>query len=149
MKMDTNDIIKGLLKDLISEDEIYHCVQAVVSDRIDRYLRNEIERLVNEAIRDKSDEYIRGSVQKVIDGKVRVDDGWGNHAEYGSFEDLVRARIGKNLNDGWNVERKVREAVDYKIKKLCEEVRKEHVDNMAEQVIDRLAAQCAKEGDNA
>ena len=145
--MDTHETIKTLLKELISEDEILYAVRTVVSERIDCYLYDETRRLVNEAIRDRSDDYIKAAVQKVIDGMVRVDDGWGSRADYGSFEDLVRARIGKNLNDGWNVERKVRDAVDNKIKKLCEEVRKEHVDNMAEQVIDRLAAQCARECD--
>lgn len=143
--MDTSEPIKALLKELISEDEILYAVRTVVSERIDRYLYEELHRLVDAAIRDRSDNYINAAVQKVIDGMVRVDDGWGNRAEYGSFEDLVRARIGKHLSEGWNVERKVRDAVDDKIKKLCEEVRKEHVDNMAEQVIDRLAAQCARE----
>ena len=145
--MDTNETIKALLKELISEDEIRNAVRDVVSGRIDYYINESIRNHVNEAIRDRSDDYIKSAVQKVIDGMVRVDDGWGNRADYGSFEDLVRARISKNLNDGWNVERKVRDAVDNKIKRLCDEVRKEHVDNMAEQVIDRLAAQCAKEND--
>lgn len=147
--MDNNELIKALLKELVTEDVLRDVIGRIVLDRLDDLFTYNIERgiqeRVNALIKQEGDSYIKNAIDGVINGRVRTDDGWGSTKEYGSFEDLVRARISKNLNDGWNVERKVREAVDAKINKLCEQVRKEHVDNMAEQVMERLAEETTKE----
>ena len=140
--MEQKDMIKSLLRELITDDVLNECIKAEVARQVDETFEYEFNRRIakriDEVIRDKADSYIISAVEQAISGKVRTDDGWGNSKTYGSFEDLVRARIGSKLNDGWNVERKVRDAVDARIKKLCDQVRKEHVDNMAEQVIERL-----------
>lgn len=141
--MDNNELIKGLLKELVTEDMLRDVIGAIVYDRLDSLFTYSVEigiqERINALVRQEGDSYIKTAIDKVINGKVRTDDGWGSTKEYGSFEDLVRARISKKLNDGWDVERKVRDAVDDRIKKLCEQVRKEHVDNMAEQVLERLS----------
>lgn len=147
--MDNNELIKALLKELVTEDMLRDVIGRIVLDRLDDlftyHVKCGIEEQVEKEIRSRSDGYIKEVVDRVIDGMVRVDDGWGNVKEYGSFDDLVRARIAKQLGSSWSVEEKVREAVDAKIKKLCEQVRKEHVDNMAEQVMERLASQEARD----
>jgi len=140
--MSEQEFIKSIIKELVTDQMIESCVKDVVDEKIeymfDYQVKSSVERKINEVVSDKSDGYIREAVEQVINGKVNVNDGWGSNIVYGSFEDLVRKKIAEKLNDGWNVERKVKDAVDAKIKAICEEVKKNHVDNMAEQVIERL-----------
>lgn len=139
--MDTSikDFVKEFITDELIEKAVHERVRDYVADHYSVRFDHAIYNVVETIARERGDEYVREAIEHVINGKVRIDDGWGNTCEMGSFDDLVKRRISKCLNDGWNVQSKVREAVDNKIKKLCEQVRKEHVDNMAEQVIERLA----------
>lgn len=144
--MEQNEVLKELIGSLVTEDLLHSAIREIVYEYVDRkfddYLRKAIAQKIEVEICEKGDDYIRTAIDGVINGKVRIDDGWGNRQEeFGTFEDLVRRRIAKNLSDGWKVEQKVRDAVDANIKRICQEVRKEHVDNMAEQVLERLASE--------
>lgn len=69
-----------------------------------------------------------------MENKVRIDDGWGSSATYGSFDDYVRKQISTKIRDGWNVERKVRDSVNSRLKKYVEEsvekIKNERVDDV-------------------
>lgn len=140
--MSDKEFIKSIIRELVTDRMIEECVKDAVEEKIeymfDYQVKKSVESKINEIVGEKSDGYIREAVEQVINGKVNVNDGWGRNIVYGSFEDLVRKKIAEKLNDGWNVERKVKDAVDAKIKAICEEVKKNHVDNMAEQVFERL-----------
>lgn len=113
--------IKDLLKELVTDEQIENAVRYAVSEKFDYYLDREIEKKINEVISGKADEYIYAEIDKVMENKVRIDDGWGNSATYASFDDYVRMQISTKIRDGWKIERKVRDAVDSRLKKYVEE----------------------------
>lgn len=136
--------IKDLLKELVTDEQIENAVRCAVSEKFDYCLNMEIAKKINEVISGKADEYIYAEIAKVMENKVRVDDGWGNSATYASFDDYVRKQISTKIKDGWNVERKVRESVDSRLKKYVEEsvkkISNERVDDvlvsMAHDILD-------------
>ena len=126
--------IKDLLKELVTSELIENAVRDAVSEKFNYYLDREIEAKINEVISGKADKYIYAEIDKVMENKVRIDDGWGSSATYGSFDDYVRKQISTKIRDGWNVERKVRESVDSRLKKYVEEsvekIKNERVDDV-------------------
>lgn len=140
-----NELLRNIIKEAIDYEFIEECVKAKVAEKFDYELSRAIQNKVVEICNDKANKYIRDAVDNVINGSVRVDDGWGNHEEYGSFEDLVKRHISRNIRDKWGIEREIRNAVDAKLKKYIEVVINRKMDDRVETVLEMLADDIKKD----
>lgn len=147
--MENNEMIKEIIRNMIPESMIKKTVDAVVNKRVceilDRYeMQRAIKSSVDQALNEHGDVYIKEIVDGIINGRVRIDDGWGNVTEYGTFEDYCRKSMQKNLS-GWNLERKLRDEVDNKLKAICQKVSERHKEeDLIPEVFSELAAQYDK-----
>ena len=147
--MENNEMIKEIIRSMIPESMIKETVDAVVNERVyeilDRYeMQRAIKCSVDQALNEHGNAYIKEIVDGIINGKVRIDDGWGNVTEYGTFEDYCRKSMQKNLSS-WNLERKLRDEVDNKLKAICKKVSERHKEeDLIPEVLSELAAQYDK-----
>lgn len=135
--------IKDLLRELVTDDIIKDVVEDCVEERIEHLFNYSVEyaikQRIHDAISDKVDMYIKPEIDKVLENGVRVDNGWGEAKEYGSFDDYVRNAIYKELKSSWRLDEHVREAVDSKLKKYIEKALKQKYDDRADMVLEDLA----------
>lgn len=138
--------IRELLQELVTDEMIENAVSYKVSERFEYIVDKKIKEKVDEFVGNKADEFIKAEIEKVMANQVRIDDGWGNTKNYGSFDDYVRDKISKELRDGWNIGSKVRAAVDAKLKKYVEKAIKEKNEDRVDFVLQELAKDILKEG---
>jgi len=121
------ELLQDIIAKLIPDDAITAAIDRAVREKMDyhmeRAIREEAERITSEL----GGEYIREKIEDLISKPVRIDDGWGNGEEIGSFEDLIKRRMNDVFRKGqWDFESKLRGIVTDKIKKYCERVIEKH-----------------------
>lgn len=143
--MSNNEILKDIVKSMISEEdiknEIHDQVSTQVTDLLGSYeIKNAIHNVAVEMIHEKGEEWIREMVENVINSPVRLDDGWGDVKEMGTFEDFARNSLRRQCLDQWNLERKVRDMVNEKLKKIATDIVSKHLkEDLANEVLGKLA----------
>lgn len=145
-----SNVVRDLIREIISEEDVQKAIRETVSEVVLEQITNyTIKEVVREVImgfvKEKGEAYLRETVETIVNGPVRLDDGWGNVKEMGSFEDYVRKSLHTQCMNQWNMDRKLREAVDGKLKKIAEDIVKKHInDDLQGEVIEELVKQCSK-----
>ena len=139
-KDSTNNVLYDVVKDLISEEDIRDIIREEIAARLSSY---QIEKIVRDAlmeyVHEKGEAYLRETVEKIVNGPVRLDDGWGNVKEMGSFEDYARKSLRDQCMSQWGMERKLREMVDAKLKKIAQDIVGRHIkEDLQNEVIAEL-----------
>lgn len=139
-KDSTNNVLYDVVKDLISEEDIRDIIREEIAARLSSY---QIEKIVRDAlmeyVHEKGESYLRETVEKIVNGPVRLDDGWGNVKEMGSFEDYARKSLRDQCMSQWGMERKLREMVDAKLKKIAQDIVGRHIkEDLQNEVIAEL-----------
>ena len=138
--MDTERMLEEIVRGLIKDEDVEQIIRDEVRNRFSYSVEKSINAVAMEFVREKGDAWIKEEVDKTINGKVRLDDGWGNVREEGTFEDYVRRAMREHCINHWHMEKELRKVVDERLKKYCKEVSDEHVnDNLAGEVLKRLA----------
>lgn len=143
--MSNNEILKDIVKSMISDDEIKTEIQEQVHDQVMEILSSyEIKKAIHEAamemVHEKGEKYLMEAVESVMQSPVRLDDGWGNVAEMGTFEDFARQSLKKQCYDQWHLERKLRDMVNEKLKKIATDIVSKHLkEDLANEVLGKLA----------
>lgn len=143
--MDVKEILRETISDLVSEEEISREIKVAINEKLSEYTMEEVIRDVAiECIHEKGDEWMHEMVERVINGNVRLDDGWGNTKNVGTFEDYARKSLREQCFDQWKLERKLREMVDEKLKKIATDIVSKHLrEDLADEVIKELANEVA------
>lgn len=143
--MDVKEILRETISDLVSEEEISREIKVAINEKLSEYtMEKAIRDVAIECIHEKGDEWMHEMVERVINGNVRLDDGWGNTENVGTFEDYARKSLRKQCFDQWKLERKLREAVDEKLKKIATDIVSKHLrEDLADEVIKELANEVA------
>ncbi len=145
-EMDTEKMLEEIVKGLIKDEDVERIIRDEVRERFSYSVEKAIHEVAMEFVREKGETWIRQLVDATISGKVRLDDGWGNVKEEGTFEDYVRKSMRSQCISSWNIEKELRKAVDERLKKYCQDVSREHVDdNLASEVLKRLAKDYGEE----
>ena len=145
-----NNVMRDLIRELITEEDVQKAIRETVSEvvleQITSYTIKEVVReVIMGFVQEKGEAYLRETVETIVSQPVRLDDGWGNVKEMGSFEDYVRKSLYSQCMRQWDMERKLREAVDGKLKKIAEDIVKKHInDDLQGEVIEELVKQCSK-----
>lgn len=137
------EIVKQTIRELATEEMIEYQIRSAVKECFNYKINEEIRAAAMEYVHEKGEGYIREKVDEIMNGHVWTDDGWGNVKDHGTFENYVRKAIREKCMSQWNVEREVKKAVDEKIKKFCEEVKCDNIEEASEKVLGRIAAQYA------
>lgn len=147
--MSNNEILKDIVKSMISEEdiknEIHDQVSTQVTDLLGSYeIKVAIRDVAMEMIHEKGEEWIREMVENVVNSPVRIDDGWGDVKEMGTFEDFAKKSLKKQCFDQWNLERKLRDMVNEKLKKIATDIVGKHLkEDLANEVLGKLAEEVA------
>ena len=147
--MSNNEILKDIVKSMISEEDIKNEIHDQVSTQVTDFLGSyEIKKAIRdvavEMIHEKGEEWIREMVENVMNSPVRLDDGWGNVKEMGTFEDFARKSLKSQCFDQWNLERKLRDMVNEKLKKIATDIVSKHLkEDLANEVLGKLAEEVA------
>lgn len=137
--METKELLRELVKESLNDDFIKFQIKEKVDELFDYNIREEIRSVANRFVKDKADGYIREVVLETLNNKVKIDNGWGERAEYETFEDFVRQSIAKELKKSWNIESKIRNAVWDKLKVYVEQVVDEKTEDRVDSVLELLA----------
>ena len=139
--MESREMIKELLGELVSDETIDAAIRVIVRERIDYSFGRMVEEAAQNIINDKAESYIKERVDEVLDKPVKTDDGWGHTEYYDSFEHFVKSIISEKIQTNYRfsqeIDRRVRERLDSVIKKVSKE--------MSEKVVDEALAEMAKE----
>ena len=138
--MAQSELLYEALKDLVSEEQIANTVNRIVVEKMESYaIEKAIQNTVFEIVKEKADGYIQEQVDEIMHNPVRLDDGWGNIKEEGSFEDYVRRSLRKQCFDQWKLERKLREVVDEKLKNTAKKIVDKHLEeDLVGEVLQKL-----------
>ncbi len=139
MDFDLKELVRQTVREIASEDAIERIIIQEVREKFNYKIDSAIRDIAMEYVREKSGGYIQEAVDKIMNGRVRLDDGWGNVKEEGTFEEYVRKAIRSQLGNSWELEKKVRKAVDEKLEKYCKEVHKTELDVLTKKVLTRVA----------
>ena len=141
--MDKRDAFYDIIKELVSADVIRDIVRKEVREKLETYsMEKAIRDTAMELIYERGDAWIHEMINDVLNGQVRIDDGWGNVKEEGTFEDYVRRALRRQCFDQWNIERKLREAVDEKLKKIAKDIVQRHLqEDLVDEVLGELAGE--------
>jgi hypothetical protein len=141
-----NNVMRDLIRELIPEEDVQKAIRETVSEVVTSYtMKTVVREVLMEFVREKGETYLRETVEDIVSQPVRIDDGWGRVKEVGSFEDYVRQSLNTQCMNQWGIERKLREAVDGKLKKIAEDIVKKHInDDLQGEVIEELVKQCSK-----
>lgn len=142
---DVKEIVRQTIRELATEEMIEYQIRSAVKECFNYKINEEIRAAAMEYVHEKGEGYIREKIDEIMNGHVRTDDGWGNVNDHGTFENYVRKAIREKCMDHWNVEREVRKAVDEKLKKFCEEVNYDNIEEASKKVLGRIAAEYAAE----
>lgn len=142
-KNGTNNVLYDVVKDLISEEDIRDIIREEIAARLSSYQMEKIVRdALMEYVHEKGEAYLRETVEKIVNGPVRLDNGWGDVKTFGSFEDYARKSLNDQCMSQWGMERKLRELVDAKLKKIAQDIVGRHI---KEDLQDEVVAELAKE----
>lgn len=144
-KNGTNNVLYDVVRDLIHEEDIREVIQETVVEQVTSYKMEQVVReVLKEFVYEKGETYLRETVEKVVNGPVRLDDGWGNVKEMGSFEDYARKSLRDQCMRQWEMERKLRELVDEKLKKIARDIVDRHIkEDLQDEVVAELAKKVA------
>ena len=140
---DLKEIVRQTIRELVTEEMIEYQIRSAVEECFNYKIKEEIRAAAMEYVHEKGEGYIREKVDEILNGHVRTDDGWGNVKDQGTFENYVRKAIREKCMSQWNVEREVKKAVEEKLKKFCEEVKYDNVEEASIKVLGRIAAEYA------
>ena len=149
-KSNGSNVMRDLIRELIPEEDVQKAIRETVSEavleQVTGYtMKTVVREVLMEFVREKGEAYLRETVETIVSQPVRIDDGWGRVKETGSFEDYVRQSLHTQCMNQWGIERKLREAVDGKLKKIAEDIVKRHInDDLQGEVIEELVKQCSK-----
>ena len=139
--MGDNSVLESIVRELVSEEDIREIIHDEIRSRLNRYEFTEaIRKTAMEIVRENGETWIREKVAETLNGKVRLDDGWGNVKEMGTFEDYVRKSLRDQCMSSWNMERKLREMVDERLKKIAQDIVSRHIkEDLQNEVLEKLA----------
>lgn len=140
MDQNLRDVLKELLNEALDNDTLYGVVREIVRDNWDYALRKALEEKAAEMVEKYATGYLEEEVKRVMNGSIRIDDGWGNTASFGSFDEFVRQKVAKELTVKWQVEEKIRNIVNPKIEKLVRAVNNNYVEALADQILGDIAS---------
>lgn len=140
---DVKEIVRQTIRELVTEEMIEYQICSTVKKLFDYKINEEIRAVAMEYVREKGEGYIREKIDAIMNGHVQTDNGWGEVKDHGTFENYVRKAIRDKCMSQWNVEREVKKAVDEKLKKFCEEVKCDNIEEASKKVLGRIAAEYA------
>ena len=145
--MDTStveNVIRSLVKELITEEKIEEIFKEEIHEQLeyhfDRALASEAEKMV----RKFCDDLITRKLDEVLGQRVLVNDGFGSRKEYADFNTFVTNYIGMQVKSSYDLERKVANMVRDRLDKYCKEVVAESNNELANKVIEKIAADKGK-----
>ena len=137
--MEIKDLIREVVVEMIDDSKINDIIASEVHSRfgyeVDRAIKNEAARLAEE----RGGKYIEEKVEAAINKGVLIDNGWGKTSSYETFDNFVRQKIEGELMNNWNIERKVREATEERIKKAAKEIAQERLKGIVDEVVCDIA----------
>lgn len=139
--MESREMIKELLVELVSKETIDAAIREIVSDRFDYEFKRIVEETANSILRDKTESYVKEKVDEVLDKPVKTDNGWGKKEYYDSFEHFVKSKINEMIIANYRFSSEIDRMVKEKLDKVIKNVSKE----MSEKVVDEALAEMAKE----
>ena len=140
---DVKEIVRQTIRELVTEEMIEYQIRSAVEECFNYKIKEEIRAAAMEYVHEKGEGYIREKIDEIMNGHVRTDNGWGQVEEHGTFENFVRKAIREKCMSQWNVEREVKKAVEEKLKKFCEEVKYDNIEEASIKVLGRIAAEYA------
>ena len=135
-----NEILINAIEKIITKKEIKEAIKEVVNKKVEYNLEYEIKKEAKNQAEEIANTWIAEQIDKVLNFETFTDDGWGNKRTYKNFEEFVKDEISKQIKSkNYNLEYKVKRVVEDKIKDICEKVVQENNDQLAEQVMKKLA----------
>jgi len=145
MDFDLKELVRQTFREFVSKEVIEAIIRREILEKFDYNVNNAIHNVAMEYVKEKGGGYIIEKIDEIMNGQVRLDDGWGQVRDAGTFEDYVRKSIRSQLGNSWELEKKVRKAVDEKLEKYCKEVHKTELDALTKKVLTRVAEDFEKE----
>lgn len=138
--MEVKEIIRELLDDTVSEEQINTIIREVVDEKCDYNVREQIRQVAHDVLREKTYEYVQEMVNAELAKPVKTNDGWGGVEYYDSFEDLVRQELRKNIRNSWELKRYAENIVKNMIELTAKNLVKQFTEEeMSEKLIKALA----------
>ena len=138
--MESREMIKEILGELVSEEAIDSAIREIVTERFNYTINKEIDEVAQRYVREKGETYIKEKVDEVLERPVKLDDGWGQPKYYDSFEHFVKSIIAEQIKTNYRftntIDRMVKSRLDEVIKKVSKE--------MSEKAVDEALAEMAK-----
>lgn len=106
--------IDQLIKERIEELDIERLARDVLRDMISRELFTEIRQV----LRNKADELVEQEIADFLGRPVETNNGWGDRAQYESFEEMFRHVLHKHVGDSYSVKRKAEKYVQEVVSEL-------------------------------
>lgn len=145
MDFDLKELVRQTVLEIANEEMLERIIREEVRERFEYQVNRAIRDAALQYVCDKGDGYIRERIEEVFHGRVMTDDGWGNRKDMGTFEDYVRKTIREKTNNSWDIERKVRNAVDEKLKTYITAYLEGKKENAVDSVLAMVAEDYAKE----
>lgn len=144
--MNTEEIVREAVKGILSEEKLEEIARGTISEMVYENMRYTFEKTVTqvarEVIEEKGESILEEILKDIMNKPVRIDNGWGDIQEKGSFEDFVRSTLRSRCCNEWDVERKLRNMVDERLKKIAHEVVGRHVEeDLCGEVMEELVKQ--------
>lgn len=140
--METKELLRELVKESINDDFVRDCIRARVNELFSFNIEAEIRNAAEQFVENKASGYIEEEVKTALNNNVRLDDGWGNCKEYGTFEEFVRKKIHEEINKTWKLEEKIRKVTLDKlgkyVKKVVDKRKEEKVDEVLQLIADDI-----------
>lgn len=135
--------VQEMLRDVVREFVTSHDVEEIIRDEVrERYsyeVDNAIRNVAEEYVRERGGQYIQERIDQAINHGVLIDNGWGKTSTYETFDNFVRQKISTELQSSWQIDRRIRETAEKKIKEVCQKVVEAGMSEQVKEVMEELA----------
>ena len=139
--MESREMIKEILGELVSEEAIDSAIREIVTERFNYTINTAIDEVAHRYVREKGESYIKEKVDEVLEKPVKRDDGWGQPEYYDSFEHFVKSIIAEQIQINY----RFTQAIDRMVKDRLSEVIRKVSKEISEKMVDEALAEIAKE----
>jgi len=109
-------------------------IRSIVVQEVRTKISTEIHATIVRLTEQEVTSIIKREIEISLNEPVKTDDGWGNRAEYGSFNVLFRKIFAERLNGCWDMKQMLKKAVEARVTKLYEANKKEAIEKIAKEI---------------
>lgn len=137
--MEVQEVLRDIVREFVNSQDVEEIIRDEVRERYSYEVEKAIRNMAEEYVRERGGQYLRECIDQAINRGVLIDDGLGHTAKYETFDDFVRQKISKELCAGWQLDRKIREAAEKKVKEACQKVVEAGMSEQVKEVVEKLA----------